>query len=102
MPSRDEQISTAEPAEAAEIFLGKDKTHTLFFRNRLLFAFQSSRKEEKRMNEEEAKSAEVAPGKTMGCIDIPGVGGKRAFFPLHPGPEHLVIFYLCVLCDLCG
>jgi len=21
---------------------------------------------------------------------------------LHPAPEHLVFFYLCVLCDLCG
>ena len=66
MPSEDEQISTAEHAEAAEVFLGKDKKHKLFFGYGLLFAFQSSGIEDKRVSEEEAESAEIAPYKIHG------------------------------------
>jgi hypothetical protein len=53
--------STAEYAETAELFLGKDKKHKSFYEYGLLFAFRSSGDEDKRMNEEEAESAEVVP-----------------------------------------
>ena len=51
--------STAEYAEAAEVFLGEDKKYKSFNGYRLRFAFRSSRIEEKKMNEEEAESAEI-------------------------------------------
>ena len=74
--------STAEYAETAEVFLGKDKKHKLFFGYGLLFAFQSSGIEDKRVSEEEAESAEIAPLKSIGRIDLRGRVEKRASFPL--------------------
>jgi len=53
--------STAEYAEIAELFLGKDKKHKSFYGYRLFFAFRSSADEDKRMNAEEAESAEIVP-----------------------------------------
>ncbi len=73
--------STAEYAETAEVFLGKDKKHKIFGYG-LLFAFQSSGIEDKRVSEEEAESAEIAPLKSIGRIDLPGRVEKRASFPL--------------------
>jgi hypothetical protein len=60
-PSEDEEKSTAEYAETAELLLGKDKKHKSFYGYGLLFAFRSSGDEDKRMNEEEAESAERVP-----------------------------------------
>jgi hypothetical protein len=51
--------STAEYAEIAELFLGKDQKHKSLYGYGLLFAFRSSGDKDKRMNEEEAKSAEI-------------------------------------------
>jgi len=62
-PSGDEKKSTAEYAEAAEVFMGKDQKHKSFYGSMLLLAFQSSGIEDKRINEEEAESAEIAPYK---------------------------------------
>jgi len=53
--------STAEYAETAELFLGKDKKYKSFNGYGLLFAFRSSGDRDKRMNEEEAESAEIDP-----------------------------------------
>jgi hypothetical protein len=53
--------STAEYAEIAELFLGKDKKHKSFYGYRLFFAFRSSADEDKRVNAEEAESAEIVP-----------------------------------------
>jgi len=50
---------TAEYAETAELFLCKDKKHKSFYQYGLLFAFRSSGDRDKRMNEEEAESAEI-------------------------------------------
>jgi hypothetical protein len=47
----------------------------------LLFVFRSSGDEDKRMNEEEAESAEIVPGKPLGRIDLPGRVRKSAAFP---------------------
>ena len=43
------------------------------------------------MNEEEAESAEIIPGKPLGRFDFPGRVRKSAAFPPHPGPEDLAI-----------
>jgi hypothetical protein len=51
--------STAEYAETAELFLGKDKK--IFYGNGLLFAFRSSGIEDQRRNEEETENAEIVP-----------------------------------------
>jgi len=54
------QRLTAEYAENAELFLGKDKKNQRsFYSYRLLFAFRSPGNEDKRMNKEEAESAEI-------------------------------------------
>ena len=53
--------STAEYAETAELFLGKDNKHKSFDKHGPFFAFQSSGIEDKRMNEEKAESAEIVP-----------------------------------------
>jgi len=53
--------STAEYAEAAELFLWKDKKYKSFYGYGLLFGFRSSGDRDKRMNEEEAESAEIVP-----------------------------------------
>jgi hypothetical protein len=58
---RRKKKSTAESAEIAELFLGKDKKHKSFYGYGLLFAFRSSRDEDKRMKEEEAESTEIVP-----------------------------------------
>jgi hypothetical protein len=55
------KISTAEHAEIAELFLGKNKKHESVYGNELLFAFRSSGDRDKRMNEEGAESAESVP-----------------------------------------
>jgi len=60
-PPRRKKNSTAEYAEIAELFLGKDKKHKSFYGYGLLFAFRTSGNEDKRMNEEEAESAEIFP-----------------------------------------
>jgi len=73
--------STAEYAEIAELFLGKDKKHKSFYGYGPLFAFRSSGDEDKRRNEEEAESAEIVPGNPLGRFDLPGRVGKRAAFP---------------------
>ena len=52
---------TAEHAETAELFPGKDKKHNSFYQYGLLFALRSSEDEDKRRNEEEAESAEIVP-----------------------------------------
>jgi hypothetical protein len=52
--------STAEYAETAELFLGKDEKHKSFYGNGLFLAFRSSGDRGKRMNEEEAESAEIS------------------------------------------
>jgi hypothetical protein len=51
--------STAEHAEIAELFLGKDKKHKSFYGHGLLFGFRSSGDEDQRMNEEKAENAEI-------------------------------------------
>jgi len=53
--------STAEYAEAAELFLCEDKKYKSFSGYGLLFAFRSSGDRDKRLNEEEAESAEIVP-----------------------------------------
>ena len=53
--------STAEYAETAEFFPGKDIKHKSFYGYGLLFVFRSSEDEDQRMNEEEAESAEIIP-----------------------------------------
>jgi len=50
--------STAEYAETAELILGKDKKYKSFYGSGLLLAFRSSGDRDKRMNKEEAESAE--------------------------------------------
>jgi hypothetical protein len=50
---------TAEYAEAAELFLGKDKKYKSFCGYQFLFDFRSSGMEDQRMNEEEAENAET-------------------------------------------
>jgi len=56
-----EKKSTAEYAETAEIFLGKDKKLKSFYELGLLLAFRSSGIQDQRMNKEEAESAEIIP-----------------------------------------
>jgi hypothetical protein len=73
--------STAEYAEIAELFLGKDKKHKAFYGYGPLFAFRSSGDRDKRVNEEEAESAEIVPGKPLGRFDLPGRVRKSAAFP---------------------
>jgi len=51
--------STAEYAETAEFFLGKDKKYKSFYGYGLLFTFRSSGDRDKRMDAEEAESAEI-------------------------------------------
>jgi hypothetical protein len=51
--------STAEYAEAAEHFPGKDKKYKSIYGYGLLIPFRSSGFEGRRMNEEEAESAEI-------------------------------------------
>jgi hypothetical protein len=46
--------------------MGKDPKHISFYGSRLLLAFPSSGIEDKRINEEEAESAEIAPYKIHG------------------------------------
>jgi hypothetical protein len=41
-PPRIKKKSTAEDAETAELFLGKDKKYKSFYEHGLLFAFRSS------------------------------------------------------------
>jgi len=53
--------STAEYAETAELFPGKDKKYKSFCGYGLLFAFRSSGDRDKRMKKEEAESAEIIP-----------------------------------------
>ena len=66
------------------------------------FVFRASENEDQRLNKEEAESAEIVPGKSLGGFDLPGKGGKKAaFFPEFP-TYAFGHFYLCVLCDLCG
>jgi hypothetical protein len=60
-PPRRKKKLTAEYAEIAEFFLGKDKKHISFYGHGLLFGFRASGDEDKKMNEEEAKSAEIVP-----------------------------------------
>jgi hypothetical protein len=79
-PPKRRKKSTAEYAEIAELFLGKDKKNTSFYQYGLLFAFRPSGNEDKRRNEEEAESAEIVPGKSLGRFDLPGRVGKRAAF----------------------
>jgi len=50
---------TAEHAESAEFFHCKDQNHKSFYDDGVLFVLRSSRAEDKRMNEEEAESAEI-------------------------------------------
>jgi len=56
-----EEKLTAEYAENAELFPGKDKKHKSFYGYRILFAFRSSGNEDKRMNAEEAEIAKIVP-----------------------------------------
>jgi len=56
-PSRRKKKSTAEDAEIAELFLGKDKKQKSFYERGLLFLFRSSGDVDKRVNEEEAENA---------------------------------------------
>ena len=44
------------------------------------------------MNEEEAESAEIVPGKPLGRFDLPGRVRKAPLFPLHPEPENLALY----------
>jgi hypothetical protein len=80
------KISTAEHAETAEHFLGKNKKHKSFYGYGPLFAFRSSGERDKRMNEEGAKSAEIVPGKPLGRFDLPGRVKKSAAFPAASWP----------------
>jgi hypothetical protein len=52
---------TAEHAETTEFCLVKTKKHKSFYGNGGLFAFRSCGNVGKRMNEEEAESAEIVP-----------------------------------------
>jgi hypothetical protein len=106
-PSEDEDKSTAEHAEAAEVFLGKDPKHKSFYGSMLLLSFPSSGIEDKRINEEEAESAEIAPYKIHGPYGSSGKVGKEGLFspcipylnigpflPLRaPRPLRLSFFY---------
>jgi hypothetical protein len=78
-PGRKKRL-TAEYAEIAELFIGKDKRNKSFYGYGLLFAFPTSGDEDERMNEEEAESAEIVPGKSLGRLDLPGKVGKRGAF----------------------
>jgi hypothetical protein len=80
-PPRRKKKSTAESTEIAELFLGKEKKQKCFYGYRPLFAFRSSGDRDKRMNEEEAESAEIVPGKPLGRFDLPGRLRKSAAFP---------------------
>ncbi|KPK90572.1 MAG: hypothetical protein AMJ94_09030 [Deltaproteobacteria bacterium SM23_61] len=60
-PSEDDKNSTAEYAEAAELFLGKDKKSKSFYGNGFLFVFRSPGTQDQRTNEEEAENAEIIP-----------------------------------------
>jgi hypothetical protein len=53
--------STAEYAETAELFLGKDKKRISIYGYGLLFAFRFPAMEDQRVKEEEAESAEFVP-----------------------------------------
>jgi len=55
------KISTAEYAEIAGLFPGKDENYRSSYGYGLFTDFRSSGVEDKRMNEEEAESAESAP-----------------------------------------
>jgi len=101
-PPRIKEKLTAEYAEIAELFLGKDKKHKSYYGYVLLFAFRSPGDEDKRMNEEEAENAEIIPGKPLGRFDLPGKVGKRAAFGPASRRWAFGHFCLCVLGDLCG
>jgi hypothetical protein len=73
--------STAEYAEIAELFPDKDKKHKSFYRYGLFFAFCSSGDRDKRVNEEEAGSAKIIPGKPIGVFDHRGRVRKKTAFP---------------------
>jgi hypothetical protein len=62
------RISTAEHAETAELFLCKDKKYKSFYGNGLLFAFRPRGDRDKRMDEEEAESAEIIPGRPSAVL----------------------------------
>ncbi|MCX5919069.1 MAG: hypothetical protein NTX30_20630, partial [Deltaproteobacteria bacterium] len=72
-------------------FLCKDQNHKSFYENGLLFAFRSFRDEDKRMNEEEAESAEIILRKTFGVFDHPGGAGNGGTFPPASGLKLLAI-----------
>ena len=61
--------------------MGKDKEHKSFPGYGHLFAFRCSGDEDKRMNEEEAESAEIAAGKPLAGCGLPGRVGKKTAFP---------------------
>jgi len=54
------------------------------------------------MNEEEAESAEVVPGKSLGRFDLTGRVEKRTAFRPASWRSAFGHFCLCVLRDLCG
>jgi hypothetical protein len=58
-PSGDEEKINRRARRDRRVFLGKDKKYKSFYGYGLLFAFRSSGDEDKRMNEEEAESAEI-------------------------------------------
>jgi hypothetical protein len=60
--------------------MGKDPKHISFYGSRLLLAFPSSGIEDKRINEEEAESAEIAPYKIHGPYWSSGKGEKEGLF----------------------
>jgi hypothetical protein len=81
--------STAEYAETAEIFLGKDKKHKLFFGYGLLLAFQSSGIEDKTKRKQRAQRSFL---ESPLAVLIFRDGWKRGpLSPLHPVPGHLAI-----------
>ena len=57
-PEMKKKISTAEGAETAELFLGKDKKNKSFYGYGPPFAFRFLADRDKRMNEGEAERAE--------------------------------------------
>jgi len=79
--SKDEKKLTAEYAEIAELFPGKGKKHKSFYGYELLFAFWSSGDRDKRVNEEEAESAEIVHRKPLCRFDLPRRLRKSPAFP---------------------
>ena len=60
-PSKDEGKINRRARRDHRVFLGKDKKHKSFYGNGVLFAFGSCGNVDKRVNEEEAESAEIVP-----------------------------------------